>query len=79
MENEKLEVANKMAAEMSNTILSECDPEHQGVVVSLIMKNIHTTHRTRIAESEQTHLSHTSEYTEFLKNIDLPQIEQIKK
>ncbi len=77
MNEEKMKMASEMAAKISDSILSECQPEAQGVVISLIMKNIHTTHRTRIAESETRQLADTEDYTLFMKNIDLPQIKDV--
>lgn len=75
MNEEKEKKAHEIAHKLTEEIVSNCQADETGMVISIIIKNLHNMHQTRIAGSEINLQTDQSAYTAFLNNIDLPLVE----
>lgn len=69
-ENEKR--ANEIAHEVTEKIASSC-PDEMGMIISIVLKNLHNMFETRIAGSETNLVTDKDNYGLFLKNIEFPE------
>ena len=76
---EKEKKAVEIAHEVTEKIVSNCEPDEMGMVISIIMKSLHNMFETRIAGSETNLETDRGSYTLFLNNCEFPAINEAKK
>lgn len=75
---EKEKKAHEIANKLTETIVSECEPDEMAMVASLILKRLHDMFQTRISLSKENLQIEEDSYSKFLGNINLPLIEEAK-
>jgi len=74
MDKEQEKKIIEFAEKATASILAECNPEEQGIIISSIMANIHNEYRSKIAEITNNLESRSADYDSFLEHTSLPNI-----
>ncbi len=79
MNEEKTKMMLEIAHKLTEEILSNCEPDETGMVISVIMKNLHNMFETRIAGSETNLDTDRVNYTAFLNHCEFPPVNKLVK
>ncbi len=71
------EKALTLADTLTKEIISNCEPSEMGMVVTLILKNLHNMFESRITGSETNLSTDREDYAAFLGRCELPEIKSL--
>ena len=72
MDEKQEKNVNEIANEVTERIASSC-PDEMGMVISIVLKNLHNMFEERIAGSETNLVTDKDNYVLFLKHIEIPE------